>query len=521
MAQITGNIQVLEQGKPLSESLLFTLLTGYYQNRGPRAWDETPYYPTNNAFLADAYAELVVAFWRDLARAGKLMGGEPLTLIELASGAGALAVPLIAALERKRAHFAALRDREICYALTDIVEANIESWRADPQLASLEKQGRVRFARFAPETDSASPFEKSQVPPVILGNYYFDSIPHDYFQTERGTLQINRPTLYRELSADVGPDSPPAMEQLRIHDRFVDVSPEDVYPDPELGTILREYAESLPEHSFFFPIGALRALKNLRALLGGEFLLLASDKGQHRSALYAGHCPTPHTPHNGTASVMVNFDAIGRFLEGVGGRVWRGPENPPLTSLAAVTRSGDWENLSAAAETHLETVAPAQSVFDLATLLGTLDPEQPHGGFAPALSCVRLAAGDSWVFQTVAPRLLDGLETLDPGVRAELIRVLARVESALTPLSVGAFAAYGWLRCLYFHLKMPDACLSVSERARAAFGPHRDHFFYLGAISEARGDLQGARRSYAEALALDPTCAVSAAGLLRVSEKAA
>ena len=507
---------------PLSESILFTLLTGYYQTRGPHAWDETPYYPTNNAFLADAYAELVVAFWRDLASAGRLgPESEPLYIVELASGAGALAVPLLAALERKKKNFASLRNFAVCYVLTDIVAANLQSWATDPQLAELEKRGRVRFARFAPETDAELPFPRPSSPPVVLANYYFDSIPHDYFQTENGVLKLNCPTLYRELSADVGPDDPPAMEQLRIHDRFVEVLPEEVYPSAALGEVLREYLEILPEGSFLFPVGALRALENLRKLLGDELLLLASDKGVRSPALFQGHRPTPHTPHNGTASVMVNFHSIGRFLERAGGRVWRGPENPPLTSLAAATFCGAWENLSHAAQTHLEDAAPIQSVFDLATLLGTLDRESEHGGFFPALSCVRLAAGDSWVFQSVAPRLLAGLDGIDAGVRAELVRVLQRVESSLTPLSVGAFAAYGWLRCLRFHLGEEDACLAVSGRALAAFGPHRDHFFYVGAVAEARGDSAAAHTAYAEALACDPACAASAEGLRRTSRRAA
>ena len=121
------------------------------------------------------------------------------------------------------------------------------------------------------------------------------------------------------------------------------------------------------------------------------------------------------------------------------------------------------------------------------------------------------------MFQICAPKLLAGLPLTEPDARTALLTVLSRIDESLSPLSVGAFEAHCWLRCLYFHLGERTLCESVGARARAAFGPHRDDRFYAGALAEADGNFREARTAYREALDLDPDCAASAEGLRRVS----
>src|SRR5262245_52497006 len=80
----------LEQDQRLSDSLIWTLQRESYRRLGTQAWTsgQLPWYVTSNAFIARAYARMVVGWLRDLLAAGAVDRGQPLYVIELASGSG-------------------------------------------------------------------------------------------------------------------------------------------------------------------------------------------------------------------------------------------------------------------------------------------------------------------------------------------------------------------------------------------------------------------------------------------------
>src|SRR3954468_7248289 len=86
-----GKRFILETSRPFSGSHIWQLQDAYFAGRGVEAWrqGEVPHYVTSNPTIANAYAEIVFAFRRDLTR---LIGhDDPLTVCELGAGSGRFA----------------------------------------------------------------------------------------------------------------------------------------------------------------------------------------------------------------------------------------------------------------------------------------------------------------------------------------------------------------------------------------------------------------------------------------------
>src|SRR5215831_9488326 len=61
----------LEQRQRLSRSMIWQLQRNFFDRQGIEAWraDGVPYHITSNPFIADAYAGIVICFFRDCQRA--------------------------------------------------------------------------------------------------------------------------------------------------------------------------------------------------------------------------------------------------------------------------------------------------------------------------------------------------------------------------------------------------------------------------------------------------------------------
>src|SRR5438105_2021616 len=79
---------ILESGVPLSRSLLWPLGRSFYEKQGVAAWRSgaVPWFITNNAFIAGAWANIVMGFLQDCAAAGAPT--EPIPIVELGAGCG-------------------------------------------------------------------------------------------------------------------------------------------------------------------------------------------------------------------------------------------------------------------------------------------------------------------------------------------------------------------------------------------------------------------------------------------------
>lgn len=106
----------IEPATPLRDSLLWRLQRTYYEAQGVQAWSSgaVPHFVTTNAFIAKAYAKVILGLLRDtygvLPVAGAASGSSassaaPVHVIELGAGHGKLGYLIVETLLRYRSFY--------------------------------------------------------------------------------------------------------------------------------------------------------------------------------------------------------------------------------------------------------------------------------------------------------------------------------------------------------------------------------------------------------------------------------
>ena len=303
----------------LSEAVIWDLIERYYTELGTSAWDATPYLPTCNNYITEAYAEQAVAFLQD--HAEHLNLSHPLYIVELGAGTGCFSYNFMRALISKLGYFQRLKSIQWQYVVTDIVPKNLEYWTKNGAFENDIGAGRVDFALFNAEHDKTLKLHLSgkvlaegdfQNPIIIVANYYFDTLRNDEFRITHGVLEE---TL---VHFEVDPVNSFAFADFVKTADFRTIA-EPYYKHPVFDAILEEYRKAFTEASILFPISALRTLDNLKRLSRNRLLLLSGDKGFSYPQYMQGHWSHDFAVHGGSFSYMVNYDAIRRYFVMQGG----------------------------------------------------------------------------------------------------------------------------------------------------------------------------------------------------------
>lgn len=323
----TGEWTQLEENQRFSRSVLWTLMKAYYHGMGPKAWHsgEVPHYATCNAYIAQCYATVVMAYLRELARTGALDTSEPLYIVEVASGVGAFASYFLHKLGELKLE-SSLADLDVRYVMTDFTPTNLKATQEHPHLRPFIASGVLRHGKF--DIDSDDTIEligggtlsagSCKNPIVIFGNYAFDTFRQDIFRVENGKLQEVCVSTRAPGVAPIDLTRTDLLGKLRTQYSNRDIEAAGYYDEPILNDLLAEYRTLLADTTFTIPVASLRALDRLLALSGGRGLLLSSDKGfTHLDELY--HQDQQSMQLHGSFSVMVNYHAMGRYFARRGG----------------------------------------------------------------------------------------------------------------------------------------------------------------------------------------------------------
>lgn len=495
----------LETACRLSRSVLWHTQRRFYERRGMAAWSEgvVPHHVTCNAYLARAYARMVLGFvadWRD-----RLDPAQPLYIVELGAGSGRLAFHLLRQLIPMLDGPAG--GAWVRYVMTDVAEANLAAWRRHPQLAAWLVAGRLDLARFDATHDRAIALERSREilepgrvanPVIAIANYVLDSLPVDAFSVAGGRLHEWWVRLCSTYPAEL--DDPELLDHVRLTCERVPVEPSGYYGDPALDRVLDEQRARRPDAAFTFPSASLACLARLAELAGGRLLVLSTDKDEDGLRGEAG----PQLTMHGSCSTAVNYHAIARWVCQQGGEAL-----VPLDRARVIATCG-----------FVLGPPPGGARWTRAAYSEAIEVQRPDDLFAieqglePAHAALTL---DQWIgylrFTGSDPKLvIDALPYLTarvgearppPGVRVELLRVLARAWDA------------------YFHIGEPfDLGLALGELAVALaawpeaigflegsvrrYGPTPAAGVQLAECHDRLGNAAAARTWLDEALALDP-----------------
>ena len=422
---------IIDDQVRFSQSSIWHAQREYYDKQGIAAWTgDVPFYITSNAHIGGTYAALVIRFIQDWLRREPSAIDHVFYVIELGTGSGQFSYYFLRQFERL-CHSLKLDHIKFRYVMSDFTEANINFWKEHPGLNTFVEKGLLDYAIFDVEHDSEvrlvhsgdviSP--KSLVNPLIVfANYLFDSVVSDVFNVEQHQLYESLVTM-RTPRQNTKDGKPISWEKVDVSYKDVPLKP-DYYEDPVFNQVLKGYEKDLESGAFFFPVGSLRVIRQLCALSNNKLLLLTSDKG-HIDLSELEEESHPELDFHGSFSVMVNYDAIGRyFAERDGDYYMQCPRDAIVT--AAFLLGADIEELTEF-QFALDQMVSEFSPADYFNIYENIESKPESYNIDTLASALSLSRWDPGLFDDVTERISECIEDADADLIEYLKRYLHRV----------------------------------------------------------------------------------------------
>jgi hypothetical protein len=502
-----GRRFIVETRRPFSGSHIWQLQDAYFAGRGVEAWrqGEVPHYVTSNPTIANAYAEIVFAFRRDLRR---LAGhDDPLTICEFGAGSGRFAFHFLRRLE----HLCARADtapEAFRYVLTDVADTNLEFWRSHPRFQPYIERGLLDMARFNVMEPGALALQISgttlgpgslRVPPVVIGNYLFDSVPPDlfYLKQERAwhclvSLSVN--------DAPAALDPAELLAKLQVHYDYEEIAAPP-YAESWLNELVSEYRHSLQDTHLSFPASGLRCLQSLSAICERGMLVLSADKGEHRLERLDRRAP-PDLVRHGSVSMSVNYHAFTRMCERRGGAALvpaHGHRSIDVIGLLMVEQADRCTETHNAYQRHVREFGPD----GFYTVSKHAREHIPQMSVDDILAYLRLSHHDSHLLARYLPRLMELAPEFDAPTRHDVAEALAQVWDGYFPLGEEVDLANGIAALLY---AMDDyaRALAFFQTSMEIYGPDTGTLYNVAACFHGLGEDAAAAAMLRKVLEYDP-----------------
>ena len=433
------NLYQLETQQRFSQSHLWQLQRDYFNESGIDAWrsGEVPHYITSNPAVGKAYAELVLAFLRDLSLKGQRE--ETVYLLELGAGHGRLCYHFFKHFEKYYEH-SAIPLPPFCYILSDFTEQNLSFWQEHPRLQPYLNLGWLDLALFDAEssenihlqhTDKTITNKSLAQPLIIIANYFFDTIPQELFHIEDNTIYHG----LLSLSSEVDPDSLTTVELIAAVELDYDYQNAEtpIYADELLfSEILENYRQKLDQTHLLFPHIGLRCLERLQQLFQQGVLLLTADKGVH-SLADLDHRPSPALSSHGSFSLTVNYHAFSDYCTRQGGLPLF-PRQPQATldlgCLLFLTEPDTYTETLNAYLRFVNDFGP-DDYFSLKKLI---EKHYDTLTVRDIMSTLRLSGYNARIFGQMWPRLSQIVSEIDGKQRSMLFLAAARIWDSYYPL---------------------------------------------------------------------------------------
>ncbi len=429
----------IEKQQPFAQSLIWQLQRDYFSQAGIEAWrsGEVPHYITSNPVVGKTYAELVLAFLRDLSLRGQRE--ETVYLLELGAGHGRLCYHFFKHFEKYYLE-SAIPLPPFCYVLSDFAQANLAFWQEHPRLQPYLGQGRVDFALYDVETSHEISLQAAGItlqthslsqPLIVIANYFFDTIPQDLFLIEDRTIAHCLLSLATE-SDPSELETAALIEDLALHYDYRAAEPPIYAQDPILNDLLETYRQRLNHTHLLLPHVGIRCLERLRRLSQRGLLLLSADRGEHHLSNLDGH-PAPQLATHGSFSLTVNYHAFGQYCAQQGGLALLPRHQQTSLDLGCLLFLADatsYRETLHAYERFVNDYGP-DDYFSLKKLI-----EQHFDtlNYRDIMAAIRLSGYDARIFRQMLPRLFEILPTISDNERWNLFLIIPRIWDTYYPL---------------------------------------------------------------------------------------
>jgi tetratricopeptide (TPR) repeat protein len=497
----------------LSECLLWWIIEDYYSNKGIDAWQSSvPNFITSSVYIADAYAEMILAFLEGCF--DQLDLNEPVYIVEMATGTGRFSHLLLRELERKLKCFSRFQSLQLKYVMTDFTESNTSYWLKHEKLKPFVEKGLLDFAVYNPLfANSCELVHSKQVisgetvknPVIAIANYFFDSIRQDVFRVESKVLKEGLVTLERNTEG-IDPASKPHITQITTKFRYKELYNTNYYAEPRFNEILNQYRHNIRNGTILFPLGALEVIQNLEAMSNKRLVLLSSDKAYTSALEMIRFYQHDFAIHDGAFSYMVNYDAIGQYFSNAGGHVFTTTgKSLSLQTVCCISLDGpdgqtkiDTERLSYIFKEKIDRSNPINSLC--ATLPGKNEGNE-IAQLTYLIGQLRLHMADPQLTASVAQSMVP---IVQKGLYSQHDDILMLLETALENYYFypGECNLPFWASQIYFMLGKYEESIQCLDQTIHYFGAHEALFFLKGQNYEKLEKWAQAREQYEKSVAL-------------------
>ncbi len=493
----------------LSDCMLWDLQAAYYQSKGVNAWQQSiPSFVTSSTYIAEAYAEMILAFVEDYFEHLDL--NEPLYILEMATGTGRFSHLLLKELEVKLGSFAKTRAIQLRYIMTDFTESTPNFWQQHEKLKPFVDKGILDFAVFNPVENqtltlrhSGEVLQAGQIknPLIAIGNYFFDTIKQDVFRVESKVLKEGLVTLERSLEG-VEESSPPHISQISTQFRFQDLRSDRYYSDDRLNAILKHYKHQVKNGTILFPIGAFDVLRNLEALSGNQLVLISSDKAYTQLHDMTRLYKHDFARHDGAFSYMVNYHAIGEYFKNAQGQYFcTDAYSYSIQTVCCVRVNQSDVPLERLDYLYRQKLNRANQINSVCAIMPGRDDLPPAGEVNQLIAHIRLNLADSQIFFMLGQQLVD---LIPQGLQSHHQDLFALMEQTWENYYYfpGEANIPFWFAQIYYVLSRHEQSLTFLDHAMRYFGEHEVLYFLKGQNYEKLNQWRKAEAAYQKALSM-------------------
>ncbi|MDF2866603.1 MAG: hypothetical protein K0S11_73 [Gammaproteobacteria bacterium] len=429
---------IAQQDVPLAKSIIWEWQRLFFIEQGIHAWiKQVPFYITNNPYIANSYANIIIRFIQDYSRRNPANQLEPFYIIELGAGCGLFCFYTIKRLLQLQKQLK-LEHVKFVYVLTDFVDYNINFLQQHVQLQAYFEQGILDIAKFDIEQDDQLVLLNSNLtlnrtdnqnnshnPMIVIANYIFDSICHDIFSIKEGQLQEALVTLnvnkqYYESALKNYQGQPIEHIDTIFNYRDTDTN---YYADPSFNTVLEYYLAHYQNINLSFPIGALGCLKRLQKLTQNHLLLLVTDKGI-ASSPNENIGQDTNIAFHGSISMMVNLHALGLYTQLLDGDFYYQERQQSISSCAFLLgeRLQDLPETQQALKTYFNYYSPG----NLFELYHNSYIYNSHLNLAELLTFLNLSCYDPMIFNRWLEKILYAAQNAIELLVSDLVKLLPK-----------------------------------------------------------------------------------------------
>ena len=492
-------VNTLQKDLPLSRSFIWNLQAKYYQSLGIDAWlsGMVPSRVTTNSYIAWRYARLIASYIQDTQ-------ARNVTIVELGAGHGRFGFLTATHLQQIAAEMLP-QHTTWKYVLTDCAERNIQFYEAHEAFQPLVSEGRVDFARYEAGVDHSLTLRHSgelidATNPaehlIVIGNYFFDSLPMDVWHVKNGELSAFWPVIHaRDSGSMFTQEQADVLEHLDLEWEHKETTP--AYSDPLWNAIATQLAAEIQNGTFMLPVGAFACLDELNSWSHRPMFLLVTDKGYPRVEDYQDRGP-PTLIQHGCFSFNLNFVALEKWFESKSG----------FAHLPKY-RDGLIETAAFATHFHKGSLASTQFEFSAVTQFTpaefhqvTRRCENAGPDLFTALSFLKLSCYDPITLHRLRRSIRNGIPDADSIEINLLYDALIHVRQNFYHLR--DFDIPFDLGLIYQHLSNYDIAIDLYHESLRLFGERAITFYNLAICHEKLGRPAQALHCIDKSIAIDP-----------------